>query len=255
MPASSTPSKSSPPARTAPRWTWPATSSANSSPRARPPLATLEYAAQCLPAREVGGDYYDILSLAPGRAAFVLADVSGKGMASALLMANLQGSFRSQQDLALRCPREFLSTVNRLFYESTPPEHYATLFYADFDETTRLLRYANCGHPAAILIKNDQTVQRLAANATVVGLFPSLDVPVATVPFQPGDTLALFSDGVSEAGLDTGAEYGEDRLISQLLAARHQPPARILERILASLSAFDAGRRHDDVTLMILRGK
>src|ERR1022692_979433 len=96
-------------------------------------LPTIDYAGKCIPAREVSGDYYDFLDLGSGKAAFLLADVSGKGMAAALLMANLQASFRSQFELATRDPLGLIKSVNGLFFEATPPEHYATLFYGQYD--------------------------------------------------------------------------------------------------------------------------
>src|SRR6266851_813033 len=100
-------------------------------------LMTIDYAGHCVPAREVSGDYYDFLDLPGGELAFILADVSGKGVAAALLMANLQACFRSQSEDALRRPAALLRSVNKLFYESTPPEHFATLFYGHYDDATR----------------------------------------------------------------------------------------------------------------------
>ena len=132
---------------------------------------TIQYGGVCSPAREIGGDYYDFLDLAPGHLGFVLADVSGKGIAAALLMANLQASFRSQSVLSFDRPDELLESVNRLFFESTPTEQYATLFFADYDETSRRLRYWNCGHLAPLLLRADGRVERLESTGTVLGMF------------------------------------------------------------------------------------
>ena len=119
-------------------------------PRNLRPMETLDYAAQCVAAREVGGDYYDFLEVADRAVGFVLADVSGKGVPAALLMANLQACFRSQPPGALLRPADALVTVNRLFFESTSSERFATLFFGVYNDRTRRLRYVNCGHNAPL---------------------------------------------------------------------------------------------------------
>ena len=225
----------------------------NLFPRPPEPLNTLEVAGTCLPAREVGGDYYDYLNLSASRRAFVLADVSGKGMASALLMANLQASFRSQSGLAERDPIALITSVNELFFESSPPEHYATLFYAEYDDRSRQLSYINCGHPSGIIVRADRSVERLEATATVVGMFKSWNGTLGKTHLKAGDLVVLCSDGVVEAGIESGEEYGEDRLVSAIQGAHREQPARVVDRLLASLQAFHAGPQHDDITLIVLR--
>ena len=121
-------------------------------PQKLPAMKTLEYTGGCIQARTVGGDYYDFLELCPGRLAMVLADIAGKGVSGALLMANLQANLRSQYALALDDLPRLLTSVNRLFYENSDDASYATLFFADYDDSSRKLRYANCGHlPPALL--------------------------------------------------------------------------------------------------------
>jgi sigma-B regulation protein RsbU (phosphoserine phosphatase) len=219
------------------------------------PLKTLDYAGKCLPAREVSGDYYDFLDLGAGKAAFVLADVSGKGMAAALLMANLQASFRSQFELAARDPLGLVKSVNALFFEATPPEHYATLFYGQYDDATRELTYLNCGHLPPILVRADGTVDRLDSSGTVLGLFPTWNGEPSRVAIGRGDTLALFSDGVTEAGIESDVEYGEDRLTAMVASMRGQSVERMLDRIVESAKNFGGGQQSDDITLILLRGK
>src|SRR5579871_343969 len=126
-------------------------------------LKTLTYAGRCLPAREIGGDYYDFLELGPGRLGVLLADVSGKGVPGALLTANLQASFRSQLEIGVKHGKALLTSVNKLFHESTPAEYFATMFYAEYRDQTRELRYMNCGHPAAILLRASGEIERLEA--------------------------------------------------------------------------------------------
>ncbi len=224
-------------------------------PKDSPIFKTLECVGKCVPAREVSGDYYDYLPLSPSRTGFILADVSGKGMGSALLMANLQASFRSQSALAERNPVDLLASVNRLFFESTPPEHYATLFYGEYDDHTRQFTYVNCGHLAGILVRADQSIERLEPTATVLGIFSSWTGEVRRIDLKAGDTLTLFSDGVTEAGIDSGAEYGEERLISMLRSLSKEKPARIVERVISSVQGFSAGHQNDDITLMALRAR
>jgi hypothetical protein len=115
-------------------------------PQKLPAMKTLAYTGGCIQARTVGGDYYDFLELRPGRLALVLADIAGKGVSGALLMANLQANLRSQYAMAVDDLPQLLASVNRLFYESTDDASYATLFFADYDDASRKLRYANCGH-------------------------------------------------------------------------------------------------------------
>ncbi|HUA18116.1 MAG TPA: SpoIIE family protein phosphatase [Bryobacteraceae bacterium] len=212
-------------------------------------LATIDYFGHCVPAQEVGGDYYDFLDSGAGGLAFVLGDVSGKGIASALLMANLQACFRSQPREALRQPAAALRTINRLFYESTSPEHFATVFLGSYDESTRRLRYANCGHPAPILLRREGLTERLAPTAIVLGAFANWACAEREVAFEPGDTLVLFSDGVTEAGADSPREFGDDGLLSAIQANRTRGAEAMVNGILGAVAA----QTEDDATVVVIR--
>lgn len=211
---------------------------------------TIQYGGVCSPAREIGGDYYDFLDLGPGHLGFVLADVSGKGIAAALLMANLQASFRSQSVLSFDRPAELLESVNRLFFQSTPTEQYATLFFADYDEASRRLRYWNCGHLAPLLLRADGRVERLESTGTVLGMFREWSCSEAVVDLAPGDTLVMYSDGVTEAGGEDGEEFGEDRLLAVIQATRHQKIDAVLD---CALQAATRAGQSDDCTLVGIR--
>jgi sigma-B regulation protein RsbU (phosphoserine phosphatase) len=217
-------------------------------------MATVDYCGRCVPAREVGGDYYDFFDLAPGVLGFLLADVSGKGIAAALLMANLQGCFRSHAAIALDSPRALLCAVNRLFFDSTPPEQYATLFFGLYNDNTRALRYVNCGHLAPILLRNDATVERLEGTATVLGCFRDWDCEERTVFLAPGETLVTFSDGVTEAGIDTDAEFGEERLLALAGSQTSGAIAELVDCVLNAARQAGAGEQSDDITVVGLRG-
>ncbi len=222
-------------------------------PQKMPPLRTLEYAGGCIQARIVGGDYYDFLDLGPGRLGIVLADISGKGISGALLMANLQANLRSQYAIALEDLPGLLESVNRLFYENTPDNCYATLFFGDYDDATRCLRYANCGHNAPLLLREGGALERLAATTTVLGLFPKWECPIGEVTLLRGDMLVMYTDGISEAPNTAAEEFGEARLIEVMRSQRHFPPSALLASIHAAVLQFSGGAQADDLTLVIGR--
>jgi phosphoserine phosphatase RsbU/P len=232
-------------------------------PQKFPTLRTLEYAGGCVPAREVGGDYYDFLELRPGRLALVLADIAGKGVSGALLMANLQANLRSQYALALDDIRQLLGSVNRLFYENTSDNSYATLFFADYDDATRRLHYVNCGHLPPLLIrangngmespKRPSNIEHLDSTSTVLGLFENWECNVSETSLNPGDTLLLYTDGVTEASGPTDEEFGEPRLIETLCSHRGLHAQPLLDSIIQAVQQFSGREQADDITLIVAR--
>lgn len=214
-------------------------------------LETADYVGRCVPAHEVGGDYYDFLDLGRGSMGFLLADVSGKGVAAALLMANLQGCFRSQVDRA--CPSALLHEVNRLFFDSTPPEQYATVFFGQYDDLTRRLRYVNCGHLPPVLARAAGAIERLEGGATVLGIFRDWTCTEAVVDLAPGDTLIMFSDGVTEAGIEAGKEFGEERLIEMIQAGRPSALEPVIEAIVEAARGYSSAGQTDDITVVGIR--
>ena len=224
-------------------------------PRKLRRLQTVDYAGQCVAAREVGGDYYDFLDIGGDTLGFVLGDVSGKGVPAALLMANLQATFRNQPPGALLRPAEVLQTVNRHFYESTAAERFATLFFGIYDDRTRRLRYVNCGHVAPLLLRADGRLERLEATATMLGAFPVWRSGESQVTLGAGDVLVAYSDGVTEAGIDSDEEFGEERLARVLRARRDEPAATLAQSIVDEVILFGGAARGDDVTVVALRGK
>jgi sigma-B regulation protein RsbU (phosphoserine phosphatase) len=222
-------------------------------PQRLPRLKTLEYAGGCNQARAVGGDYYDFVQLGVGRVGFVLADVAGKGMSAALLMANLQASIRSQYSVAFENLPQILESVNRLFYENSEPNRYTTLFAGSYDDDARRLRYVNCGHNPPLVLRQDGSVERLSATATVLGLFEQWQCSTNEVQFQPGDLLVLYSDGVTEAYNDREEEFGEARLVQVLEAGRNLEISALLTKLLEEVNQFSAGKQSDDVTAIVAR--
>lgn len=232
-------------------------------PQKLPSLSKLEYSGRCIQARQVGGDYYDFLELAPGRIGFVLADIAGKGFSGALLMANLQANLRSQYAMAVDDLPRLLSSVNRLFYESTGDASYATLFFADYDDSTGRVRYANCGHLPALLLRACQRsqepasaakVERLSSTCTVMGLFEDWQCEIAQVDVAAGDLLVLYTDGVTEAANGDGEEFGESRLVDTLTNHSHLSLEALLQAVVNAVQQFSSGsEQQDDITLVIAR--
>ncbi len=232
-------------------------------PQKTPALRTLDYAGGCVQARQVGGDYYDFLELRPGRVALVLADVAGKGVSGALLMANLQANLRSQYALALEDLPRLLGSVNHLFYENTADNSYATLFFADYDNSTRRLRYINCGHLPPLLLRaapacdgagaHLRAVEHLGPTSTVLGLFDDWQCVSAEVQLAPGDILMLYTDGVTEAPNAEGEEFGESRLIETLRCHRGLPVASLLATVERAVQQFSGAEQADDITVVVAR--
>ena len=222
-------------------------------PARAPALSGITCAGACIQAKSVGGDYYDFIELGSDRLGLVLADVSGKGIAAALLMANLQATLRSQYAAARDDPARLLQRANRLFFASTPENRYATLFLAEFDHTIGELRYVNCGHVPPVLARADGTFETLAPTATVIGLFDEWDGESGVTVLEPGDTLVACSDGVTEALSDDEEEFGEERLRDAVAAHRGLPVPELLTTLQTSVQRFAGAVQSDDLTLLVAR--
>jgi serine phosphatase RsbU (regulator of sigma subunit)/catechol 2,3-dioxygenase-like lactoylglutathione lyase family enzyme len=221
-------------------------------PQSLPSVRTLDYGGVCIQARQVGGDYYDFLNLGRERLGLIIGDISGKGIAAALLMANLQANVR-QCAIALDQPEPLLRAVNKLFYDNTSDSSYATLFFAEYDDSLRSLRYANCGHLSGLLLRDDNTLERLDSTGTVVGLFKGWDCSIGERRLRPGDALALYTDGVTESFNEAGEEFGEQRLIEAIRRHRQSPVQALLEAIVDDVQQFSLREQHDDITLVVAK--
>jgi sigma-B regulation protein RsbU (phosphoserine phosphatase) len=221
--------------------------------RARHPN-TLEYAGRCVQARAVGGDYYDFLDLGENRIVLALADVSGKGLPAALLMASVQAILRthcadSHWDLGT-----VMRQMNRLLYESTAPEHFVTMFVGDYNDANRRLHYVNCGHNPPIVLKREGEVLWLDSTACVLGAFRQWDCSVEGITLEPGDLIALYTDGISEASNGQDEEFGAERLTASLRQHRNEPLGAALDAVILSVQEFAGGNQADDLTLILARG-
>jgi sigma-B regulation protein RsbU (phosphoserine phosphatase) len=182
-----------------------------------------------------------------------VGDVSGKGISAALLMASLRASLRG---VTLDSPRDFanlMHKVNKLVYEASASNRYATFFFAAFDAKTRRLECVNAGHNPPILLRNGRVI-RLEADGPVVGLLPFAPYTEQAMTLEPGDVLLLYTDGISEAMTRDDEEWGEERMIESLSAVRNRPADDVLRAMFADADNFTAGAaQHDDMTLLVLR--
>ncbi len=226
-------------------------------PQEIPVLDGVSLAGHCRPAQGVGGDYYDLFPLDDGRIGIAIGDVSGKGISAALLMASLRASLRGT---TLDAPKNLAPTiekVNRLVYEASASNRYATFFFATFDPRTAELVYVNAGHNAPFLLRRNADgfeVSRLEAGGPVVGLLPIASYEEQRLQLAPGDLLLTYTDGISEAMTTDDEEWGEERMLAAVQAAYDLPASEIVPAVLAAADAFTgSASQHDDMTLMILK--
>jgi predicted permease len=232
-------------------------------PDAPPRCQFADFAASSVPARRIGGDYYDFVELRDREIGIALADVSGKGVAAALIMSVVQASLRIISSEAGIAPPRLVARMNEFVYRSTPASKYATFFYAQLDEQCRHLRYVNAGHNAPYLLRAagrstadsaPAEIEHLSVGGTVVGMFPEMVYEEATVELCPGDVLLIFTDGVPEAHNAENEEFGDDRLQQLLRQTAHLPADEISARISAGMKDWirDA-EQYDDLTFIVMK--
>jgi sigma-B regulation protein RsbU (phosphoserine phosphatase) len=209
---------------------------------------------ESLPSRMVGGDYFDFIPLADSRILIAIADVSGKGMPAALLMANVQAALRALSPLALTL-KDLTLRINSIVYRNTSPDKFVTFFVGIMDMNRHYFTYINSGHNPPILRKNNGDKVYLDVGGLILGLMEDNDnYPEATVDVEPGDMLCFYTDGVTEAPNDDGEEFGEERLNALLDEAKDEDTNEILKRIIRSVCNFSsADQRHDDITVAVLK--
>lgn len=207
----------------------------------------LECECASLPVGEIGGDLYDFFEVDSGTMAFLLGDVCGKGIGAALLVANLQATIRGQHELT-RSPAKLMDRVNQLFFQSTRPEHFATLFFGIYESASRTVRYVNCGHPSPVVLRASGNTDLLDPTAMVLGAFTGSKFDEQSVQLDPGDRLVLFSDGFSEAAMDDQNDGWPLDVVKQLGRGRLEGLAGLLASTAADLREQD-----DDITVMDIR--
>jgi len=226
-------------------------------PSAMPSIDQLEVAARSRPARHVGGDYYDVLPVgaaAPGSPHLVcVADVSGKGLASALLMSTMQATLRALVG-RVTSPGVLAASANELLHATTPGNKYVTAILLAVDPATGTCVCTNAGHNPGIVLRAGGSVEWLPATGLALGLFPGAEYGEQRLSLRPGDLVACYSDGITEAQDQGEREFGVDQLVSSLEARSSLPSEAIVDGIFDDVDRFVAGApQHDDVTLLILR--
>jgi len=226
-------------------------------PQSYPVVAGVDFAGLSRTAQEVGGDYYDFIPLDSGRLGIAIGDVSGKGISAALLMAGLRASLRAMtingsDDLA-----KTMRYINRLVYESSAINRYATFFFAILDPVTLEMQYVNAGHNPPMLVRGDSPeVVRLEAGGTVVGLLPEVIYQSASVILRPGDILICFTDGISEAMDMADEEWSEERMLAAAQKTPHAAAEQVLRAVFQAADEFTGeAPQHDDMTLLLVRVK
>jgi len=223
-------------------------------PEQAPDAEGLECAAFCRPAKFVGGDYYDFIALPGDSLAFTVGDVSGKGIAAAMLMASLQSLLRSEMARAPVSLANLMNKFNDAVCRSSAPERYSTLFCGRIDRQRRSLTYVNAGHVSPMLLRSSGTLERLDTGGMPVGLFDLARYEEGRVDLASGDVLVCYSDGISEATNSAGNLWEEEELEHVLRQSARCPASELVEKIVEAADAYAAGaEQSDDMTLVALR--
>jgi serine phosphatase RsbU (regulator of sigma subunit) len=222
-------------------------------PKKFPSLSGYDIAGATFPARTIGGDYFDFISVDEHKLAICLGDVSGKGLPAALLMANLQASLRSQTYNG-NSVKECIARCNHQLFQSTSPEKFATLFYGILDTQNHTLTYCNAGHELPFLISGSGEPVRLNEGGTMIGIMDGFPFEEAVVAFQPGDMLVSYSDGVTEAMNEIKEQFGESKLGDLIKENVGVPAEKVIEEIIKAVRTH-AGEapQYDDITALVVR--
>lgn len=222
-------------------------------PRTLPATPGLETAAKIRFCLDVAGDYYDVLPLTDGRTLIAIGDVAGKGVGAALLMSNLQASLRTVKDVGIAL-HEVVRRMNALIYDNTPTDLFITFFVAVADPKRKRLTYVNAGHNYPVLARADGRTERLGAGGLILGVLSDSIYREETVKFEEGDTLLLFTDGVSEAQRGEEEDFGEERIARLARIHRGEPLGKLLEAVEREVEEFTGTRSfEDDFTLLAAR--
>lgn len=220
-------------------------------PKEIPQLPQFAIAGAWEPARVVGGDYYDVIQLSKEKLALCIADVAGKGISAALLMANVQAAVRAfaAEDVS---PSRVCTQINSVLCTNTAPEKFVTLFYGILDAKARTLQYTNAGHPRPLLIRQNGETVHLENGGALLGVFPNWRYEDSIVQLERGDILLLFTDGITEAAAPGGEEFGEERLIAATKTARQRPMQGLQLDVLGNVREFCNSEMNDDATLLLI---
>ncbi len=222
-------------------------------PKGAPMIDGFDVAGKSIPAKSVGGDYFDLIRLGDGRLFFCLGDISGKGMPAALLMSNMLATLRGQ-NLDITTPGSILNHSNEHMFRNTDPERFSTLFLGILDPGSAVLTYSNAGHNLPFIIRRSGATERLETGNIVLGAIDKVIYTEDSASLDPGDTLLVFSDGISEAINPDEEEFGEDPLPGLVLANMDASAMSLIDTIISKVVSH-AGKapQRDDMTMVAIR--
>jgi len=220
-------------------------------PKEIPELEGFQITGAWEPAKLVGGDYYDVIPVAKNKVALCIADVAGKGVSAALLMANVQAAIRAFASESVP-PSRVCAQTNSVLCINTAVDKFVTLFYGILDAVTRTLTYVNAGHPRPVIIRSNGDVIHLEAGEALLGVFRDWTYRDSILQLEPGDLLLLFTDGITEAMRQDGQEFGEDRMIAEILNSGEHSLGQIQAHLFSQMKAFCDARLSDDATLVMV---
>jgi len=222
-------------------------------PSKLPQLNGYEIAAVNIPSRQVGGDYFDIISISENRYGIAIADVSGKGAGAALLMANLQASLHALATSNIRIG-EMISRINNLIYQNTALDKFITFFYGELDTKENTFTYCNAGHNPPYRVDEKGKVVELMVGGIILGMMKDVVFETATVTIKPGDRIVMFTDGITEAMNEKEEEFGEERLKKLIQKWPNVSSQELMDKIISEVKEFSKGTpQDDDITMVILK--
>ncbi len=222
-------------------------------PQQLPAVPGIQYAGKCRPAQSVGGDYFDFIELPEGGLGLAVGDVSGKGIPAALLMASLQACLRGQVMDGAADLSKLMRNINRLIFDASPVNRYATFFYGQYTQSSGRFLYVNAGHNPPFLLRGDEAIP-LQEGGPVIGLFQNAQYKQGEIAIRPGDVFLGYTDGVSEAMNEADDEWGEQNLIAEAKNCESLEPGRMIDCLIAGADHFANGApQHDDMTLIIAK--
>lgn len=223
-------------------------------PKTVPVVDQYEIGVEMRPYYDVGGDFFDFITLDGGQLSICLADVSGKSLPASMIMSTAQATLRALNSFPYNSPRDVIKKLNMQMCMSTQSNKFVTMFYAVLDPKTNTMEYINAGHNPPILMRGDEKVEFLRDGGMVIGLFPDVEYTVGKVHFQEGTELLIFTDGLSEVMDEDGEEFGDDRLVKAFLGLRGRGSAsEAKDELINQVLTFSSGRMVDDLTVMLIR--
>jgi sigma-B regulation protein RsbU (phosphoserine phosphatase) len=225
----------------------------NLLPKSIPKVADYQIAGKSIPAKDVGGDYYDFIQIDDNNFAFCLGDVSGKGMSAAMLMSNLQATLRAQILSGVNS-KETITRTNPVLFQNTDSTKFVTLFLGIVNIKSDEINYCNAGHNNPYYLDKNNQINELDVGGLILGFQPDSLYLEGKIQFHPDEMIVLYSDGITEAMNDQNEEFGEERLIKLITKYKNEDIYKLIDRIIEAVNAFSEGvAQSDDITVMIIK--